>query len=144
MTKLKPKGPGRPKKVLTPEQVEQVEKLAAILTQEQIADFLGIGERTLRQRIADDPEISASYARGRARAIGSVGTNLLQQAKDGNVRAMEFYLKTQAGWKESQRVEHSGDVYNFNPHDFSRDGLKRVAAGESPQHVLATGGGRDG
>lgn len=34
-------------------------------------------------------------------------------------------------------------VYSFNPHDFSREGLKRVAAGESPQHVLATGGGRD-
>lgn len=96
---------GRPKKVLTDEQLAQLEKLAAVLTQEQIADFFGMSDRTLRQRMAEDEEISSAYARGRARAFGAVGTNLLQQAKEGNVRAMEFYLKTQAGWKETERHE---------------------------------------
>lgn len=99
---------GRPRLDLTPEQKEQVEKLAAVLTQEQIADFLGISERTLRNRITDDPEIAAAYARGRARAIGNVAKGLLQQAIEGNVRAMEFYLRTQAGWEETTVAKHIG------------------------------------
>lgn len=91
---------GRPRVELTPEQVAQVEKLAAVLTQAQIADVLGIADRTLRSRIADDPAVSAAYKRGRANAVSGVATSLLKKARDGNVVAMIFYLKTQAGWSE--------------------------------------------
>ena len=100
---------GRPRKTLGDDQIKQVEKLAAVMTQEQIADFLGISDRTLRRRMSEDQEVLSAYARGRARAIAGVATNLLQQAQGGNVRAMEFYLKTQAGWKETQVQEHTGD-----------------------------------
>jgi len=31
-----------------------------------------------------------------------MGSNLIQLAKKGNVAANIFYLKTQAGWKESE------------------------------------------
>jgi len=91
----------RPRIDLTDDQVVQVEKLAAVLTQEQIADFLGISERTLRNRIKDDERVLAAYARGRARAIHGVATNLVQQAEEGNVNAAKFYLETQAGWRPS-------------------------------------------
>jgi hypothetical protein len=100
---------GRPRIDLTPEQIEQVEKLASVLTQAQIADYLGISERTLRKRIFENEDVATAYARGRARAIDGVAKNLLQQAYDGNVNAIKFYLETQAGWKVTTVQEHTGD-----------------------------------
>ena len=99
--KPKNKG-GRPRIELSDEQVAQVEKLAAVLNHEQIADFLGIGDQTLRRRMREDSRVLEAYARGRARAIGNVAGNLIQQANKGNVNAARFYLETQAGWKTSQ------------------------------------------
>lgn len=98
----------RPRKDLTKEQIAQVEALAAFLTQEQMADYFGFSDRTLRQRMMEDPEVSSAYARGRAVAVREVAGNLVNQAREGNVRAAEFYLKTQAGWKETQSHEISG------------------------------------
>ena len=99
---------GRPPIEITDEQVAQVEKLAGILTQEQLADFLGIAERTLRDKFRADPRVSAAYARGRAKSIGAVARNLVQQALEGDSNAMRFYLATQAGWKETTRSEITG------------------------------------
>lgn len=101
---------GRPKKTLSPEQVRQIETLAAVLTLDQIADFLGMGERTIRRRMREDARVLAAYEKGKAAAIAGVASNLIQQAKAGNVTAAIFYLKTQAGWKETDRVEHAGAV----------------------------------
>jgi len=100
---------GRPRKDINEEQIVQVEALAAVLSQAQIADYLGISERTLRNRMWDTPGVSAAYARGRARAINGVAKNLIQQANDGNVNAIKFYLETQAGWKVTTVQEHTGD-----------------------------------
>lgn len=43
------------------------------------------------------------------------------------------------------KAPQSVDVtaYDFNPDDFSDEGLDRVADGEDPMHVLATGGRAD-
>jgi hypothetical protein len=108
-TEAKKKG-GRPRKEIAPEQVEQIEKLAAVLTQDQIADFLGMSDVTLRARMKDDPAILAAYARGRARAFAGAGQTLLKQGLSGNAHALIFYLKSQAGWKETQVQEHTGDA----------------------------------
>lgn len=101
---------GRPRKDLTAEQVEQVEKLAAVLNQEQIADFLGISDRTLRRKMWENEHISSAFARGRACATHGIGSNLIQQANAGNIQAAIFYLKTQAGWKETTVQEHTGEL----------------------------------
>ena len=95
---------GRPLTVLTDEQVQSVERLAAVLNQSQIADFLGIGERTLRDILVRDEAVSAAYKRGRARAIEGVGSKLLQAALEGDAVRQMFYLKTQAGWRETQDI----------------------------------------
>lgn len=99
---------GRPRIELDDEQIGQIEKLAAVLTMEQIADFLGFSERTLRRRFGDDPKVLAAYKRGKQRAIAGVATNLIQQAQSGNTTAAIFYLKTQAGWRETNRTELTG------------------------------------
>lgn len=108
MTTKPRKKPGGLRKDLTPEQIIHVEALASVLTQAQISDYLGISERTLRRRLWDDPDALAAYARGRARAIGGVAKNLLQQAQHGNFNAQKFYLETQAGWKATEVHEHVG------------------------------------
>jgi len=96
---------GRPELTLTDEQKEQVEKLAAVLSSEQLADFLGIGRSTFYEIMKRDEDVSGRYKKGRAKAIGSVAKNLIQKAQSGDNAAMMFYLKTQAGWKETTHIQ---------------------------------------
>jgi len=91
----------RPRKTLTPAQVAEVETLAAVLNQEQIADYFGFSQDTFKRMMERDAEVLRSYKRGKSKAIGSIGSNLITQAKNGNTAAAIFYLKTQAGWKET-------------------------------------------
>jgi len=94
---------GRKPKTLTDEQRAQVEALAAYLTQEQIADYFGIARNTFLAMMERDADISERYKRGKARAIGAIAQSLIQQARDGDKIAAMFYLKTQAGWRETDR-----------------------------------------
>lgn len=94
--------------VLTDEQIVQVEALAAVLSSEQIADYLGIGRTTFYALMERNPEIAERYKKGRARAVDEVARGLIEQAKSGNVTAAIFYMKTQGGWREKQEVEVSG------------------------------------
>lgn len=93
---------------LTDEQKAQVEALAAYLTQEQIADYLGVSRQTFIAIMDRDPSVSLHYKRGKANAISAVANGLLQKAREGDNTAAIFYLKTQAGWRETQKLEHSG------------------------------------
>ena len=45
---------------------------------------------------------------GRIDANASIAQTLFQQAKDGNTSAAIFWLKTRAGWKETQVNEITG------------------------------------
>jgi hypothetical protein len=91
---------GRPRTELTPDQVRELETLAAVLNQAQIADYLGIPDRTLRAIMERDEIVSAAYKRGKARAIQRVAASLIEKAVEGNAPQQIFYLKTQGGWKE--------------------------------------------
>jgi hypothetical protein len=92
---------GRPRTTLTDAQRAEVETLSAVLTAEQIADFLGIGRTTFFAILNRDEDLSERYKRGKARAIGAVAQSLVTKARAGNVTAMIFFLKTQGGWRES-------------------------------------------
>ena len=92
----------RPRTELTADQIREVETLAAVLNQEQIADYIGVPVRTFRAILQRDDDVSASYKKGKARAIGRVSQSLLKSATEGNITAAIFYLKTQAGWRETQ------------------------------------------
>jgi len=93
---------------LTVDQVAEVETLAALLNQEQIADYFGISRRTFQNILDRDEEAAARYKRGKAKAIAHVANGLLQKARAGDTTSAIFYLKTQAGWRETERIEHSG------------------------------------
>lgn len=95
---------GRPMIMLSPEQVVEVETLAALLSQDQIADYFGISRNTFRRLCERDAEILANYKRGKAKAIAHVANGLLQRARTGCKTSSIFYLKTQAGWRETAEI----------------------------------------
>jgi hypothetical protein len=88
---------------LTPEQTKQVETLAAVLTTEQIAKYLGISPRTFDRLLLRQPEVRTAYDKGRSKALAFVGQELLKHARDGNIAAIIFYLKAQGGWADGGR-----------------------------------------
>jgi len=106
---------GRKAKELSNEQKAQVEALAAYLSQEQIADYFGIGKTTWFAMMDRDPDLSELYKRGKAKAIGKVAQGLLQQAIAGDKVAAMFYLKTQAGWRETTHIDHSNTDGTMKP-----------------------------
>jgi hypothetical protein len=91
---------------LTQEQKAEVETLAAVLTAEQVADYFGIGRRTFYTMMQRDEEIAARYKRGKAKAIGVIAQGLINKARGGDTTSMIFFLKTQAGWRETTNVAH--------------------------------------
>lgn len=95
-------------RVLTDDEIDKVEGLAAVLTVEQLADFFGFSADTFRRICKRQPEVMLRYKKGRAAAIGKVAGGLLKDAIEGDQTARIFYLKTQAGWRETTRQEHTG------------------------------------
>ena len=92
---------GRPPITLTEMQKAEIETLAAVLSVQQIADYFGIARSTFFTMITRDSEIARNYHRGKARAIGSIAQSLITKARNGDTASMIFYLKTQAGWRET-------------------------------------------
>ena len=90
---------------LTAAQKAEVETLAAVLSAQQVADYFGVGRTTFYAMMRRDPEIAARYKKGKARAIGAIAQGLIAKARAGDTTSMIFYLKTQAGWRETVQVE---------------------------------------
>ena len=89
--------------------LNKVESLAANgLTQEQIAAALGISESLLYQQKRENEEFAEAIKRGKAKGIALVTNKLMESIKNGNMTGMIFFLKTQAGWKETNVQEHTG------------------------------------
>ena len=98
-------GGGKPKVTFDNSQIDQVEKLSAMLSKSQLSDYFGISENTFRAIENRQPEVSEAYKKGKSKAIASVAASLLNQAQKGNMTAAIFYLKTQGQYKEDQVVE---------------------------------------
>ncbi|MCI5076552.1 hypothetical protein [Oricola sp.] len=96
----------RPRITLTDDEVREVETLAALLNQDQIADYFGIARNTFRAICERDEEVLARYKKGKAKAIAHVANGLLQRARAGDTTSSIFYLKTQGGWRETSNHEH--------------------------------------
>lgn len=105
---------GRPIIELTDEQVIQVKALAQYLSKEQIADYLGVARSTFDAILERDEQVFIHYKKGKASAIANVAKGLVQQAIEGNMTAAIFYLKTQAGWKETQDVNVNTTVTSIS------------------------------
>lgn len=111
----------RPQKKLDDKQIAQVEALASVLTIEQIADYFGITRNTFNAICERQPEVFAHYKKGKTKAIANVAQNLIKQAQDGNTTAIIFFLKTQAGWKETQVIDNQSSDGSMTPTNISLD-----------------------
>lgn len=105
-------GGGRPVVVFDPKDIAQCEALAAVLNKQQIADYFGIDDNTLRAVEKRQPEVSQALKKGKAKAVAGAGMNLIQQSKRGITTATIFYLKTQGGaqWREDGNNNSGGNV----------------------------------
>lgn len=89
----------------TPEQLAKIKLYAGLgSTQEQIAIMIGISVDTLGRNEA----AHAAWEEGQAETIAKVAGSLVKKALNGDTASAIFYLKTQAGWRETVRNEHSG------------------------------------
>jgi len=103
-------GGGQPPIVFDAEQISQIEKLGAVLSKGQLADYLEISENTFRAIEQRQPEVLAAYKKGKSKALASVASNLINQAQNGNTTAAIFYMKTQGRWRESTHLEVDAKV----------------------------------
>tara|TARA_R100000963_G_C4625403_1_gene91766 strand:+ start:386 stop:763 length:378 start_codon:yes stop_codon:yes gene_type:complete len=91
-----------PKKVeITEEQRNMVRQLSGYgITQDQICSLLDISRNTLTKYCSPELHI------GKAQANAKVAANLFKQATEGNnITASIFWLKCQAGWKDTSTIE---------------------------------------
>lgn len=71
------------------------------MTQEQCAKLVGISCPTFRAQ----PDAKAAFEEGKAETIAKVAGSLVKKALGGDTTSAIFYLKTQAGWKETNVSE---------------------------------------
>jgi hypothetical protein len=89
-----------------PSQRRQVEALAAYgIPEADISGVVGIDPKTLRKHYREELDL------GEIKANAQVAGFLFNAAKNGNVTAQIFWLKTRAKWRETPlELKHSGSI----------------------------------
>lgn len=89
----------------SPDIAKQVAAMVmAGITQDQISEVVGIARNTLRKYYAKEIKNS------KAKMITNVAGKLYENAMAGKEASIFFLLKTQAGYKERQVIEHDGNL----------------------------------
>jgi hypothetical protein len=120
---------------VTKEGYGSIEYLARVLTKEQTADAIGVSRSTFTRMCDRDEKLMTHYKKGKALQIQSMASQLINIGMEGNVAALIFYLKTQAGWSEQDTVKHhhTGDfglvVHKISDEDiFNKQDPKLIEA----------------
>ena len=89
-----------------PAQRRQVEAMAAYgIPEYDIARVLAVDPKTLRKHYREELDL------GETKANAQVAGYLFNAAKNGNVTAQIFWLKTRAKWRETPvELRHSGSI----------------------------------
>lgn len=90
--------------------------------QEDIARVLGIDAKTLRKYYRDELDLAL------AKANAKIGGALFNKALSGDTSAQIFWLKTRAGFKERQEVDHVSTDGSMTPKDTSGAVLAAIQA----------------
>lgn len=86
----------------------------------QLHAMVGTRQETIAEIIGIDPKTLRKYYRGeldqsKARANATIGGALFNKAKSGDTTAMIFWMKTQAGWKETSVNEITNPDGSLTP-----------------------------
>ena len=105
-----------------PEQRRQVEALAAYgIPEADISGVVGIDPKTLRKYYREELDL------GETKANAQVAGFLFNAAKNGNVTAQIFWLKTRARWRETpMELRHSGSIARRNLSEVSDEELLSI------------------
>ncbi len=111
-----------------PAQRKQVETLAAYrIPETDISRVVGIDPKTLRKHYRDELDM------GETKANAQVAGFLLNAARNGNVTAQIFWLKTRARWREAPtELRHTGAIGSYDLKEMSDEELERVIWGGPP------------
>lgn len=120
------------------ERTEAQAYAAVGIPHDQIALLLGISPKTLRKHYRHELDL------GKAKANAQVGKTLFKMATSGkNPAATIYWTKSQMGWSERYRIEHSGPDGGPLQSD-SRIKLETLITPErAAQDYLALMGGMD-
>lgn len=83
------------------------------LSEQQIADMLGIHVSTMTRRKKEDTEFADALKAGKAAGVRAVTNALYDGATNPDkpsTSAQIFFLKNRGGWTDRAEVEHSGAV----------------------------------
>lgn len=69
------------------------------ITQSQIADIIGIDDKTLRKYYREELDNATALT------VTQVAGCLLKKALDGDTPSQIFYLKTKGGWSEKLNID---------------------------------------
>jgi hypothetical protein len=109
-----------------PAQRKQVETLAAYgIPETDISRVVGIDPKTLRKHYRDELDL------GETKANAQVAGFLFTAARNGNVTAQIFWLKTRARWRETPtELRHTGAVGSYDLKELTDEELERVIWGQ--------------
>src|SRR4249919_626714 len=111
-----------------PSQRRQVEALAAYgVPEADISGVVGIDPKTLRKHYREELDM------GSTKANAQVAGFLFNAARNGNVTAQIFWLKTRARWKETPAEHHHmGAMGTFDLRELSDEALETIVFGAPP------------
>jgi hypothetical protein len=97
------------------------------IPEHDISRVVGIDPKTLRKHYRDELDM------GQTKANAQVAGFLFNSARNGNVTAQIFWLKTRAQWKETpSEHRHMGAFGTFDVREMSDEALERIAFGAPP------------
>ena len=117
----KREGCGRKKFKATKEEKKQVESLSGYGVRfEHIASIIrdGICIDTLRKYFAKE------LIAGKAKANGQIGKRMFENAINGDTKALIWWSKSQMGWSEVQKLEHSSPDGTMSNNNFTRQEIE--------------------
>ena len=105
-----PKKRGRKALILTQDQINQVEHLAALnMGIMDICRSLGISWSAFDKNRKKKQEINDALERGKAKGLTRATSKLMEKIEDGEFQAIQFYLKSadRERWAEKAEISHT-------------------------------------
>src|SRR6185436_6501453 len=96
-----------------------------------IAAVLGVDPKTLRKHYRDELDL------GETKANAQVAGFLFNSARNGNVTAQIFWLKTRARWRETPlELRHSGSIGRKEMREYTDEELMAIIREGVAEHGL--------
>jgi transposase len=90
------------KVVFSHQDLDNVQRLSATMSVEQIAGYFGISKTTYYEVAKRQPELLERYHRGKSKRIAEYSQIVHEHIINGDKDLLKFYLRTQAGWTDKK------------------------------------------